>query len=98
MRERTILAVADLLRGDLGRLLRAFRGEAVCGSQRNRIQGGAGPPLPTGRSAGDLPLRRGRTALPDISSATLRQALIGLRDEGIFTAERGAQAKWRRVK
>ena len=36
-------------------------------------------------------------ALPDISPATVRNALIGLRDEGLVTSTRGRSAMWRRV-
>ncbi|MBK5233705.1 MAG: Fic family protein [Thermoleophilia bacterium] len=36
-------------------------------------------------------------ALPDISQATIRDALDGLRDEGHLTAERGRGARWERV-
>lgn len=36
-------------------------------------------------------------ALPDISPATVRNALIGLRDEGLVTSTRGRSAVWRRV-
>ena len=36
-------------------------------------------------------------ALPDMSPATVRNALIGLRDEGLLTSTRGRSAMWRRV-
>lgn len=36
-------------------------------------------------------------ALPDMSPATVRNALIGLRNEGLLTSTRGRSAMWRRV-
>jgi Fic family protein len=36
-------------------------------------------------------------ALPDISQATIRAAMDGLRDEGLLTATRGRNAMWERI-